>query len=194
MKKVLNVGGNSKKIPLPPEYEGWEHVLLDIDPKSEADVLCDARNLSSFDEDLYDSIYCSHNLEHYHRHDAVTVLKGFAHVLKPDGFVYLRVPDIGEVMRMVVEKNLDIDDFLYQSPAGPIMVRDVIYGYSVEIERSGNDFFAHKTGFTQKALVSVLNMTGFGWVFSGTGNLEVKAFAFLTEPNDVNKRLLSLPS
>jgi len=32
MKKVLNVGGGSKNIPIPPLYSGWEHVLLDIDP------------------------------------------------------------------------------------------------------------------------------------------------------------------
>ena len=32
MKKVLNVGGNSKAIPLPPQYAGFDHVLLDIDP------------------------------------------------------------------------------------------------------------------------------------------------------------------
>ena len=54
----------------------------------------------------------------------------------------------------MVEKNLDIDDFLYQSPEGPITVRDVIYGYGAEIERSGNDFYAHKTGFTKKSLLS----------------------------------------
>lgn len=194
MRKVLNVGGNSKEIPLPPEYAGWEHVLLDIDPRGSPDVVCDARELSSLLGSTYDSVYCSHNLEHYYRHEAMKVLAGFAHVLKADGFAFIRVPDLGELMRTVVNKNLDIDDFLYQSPAGPITVRDVIYGWSVEIEESGNDFFAHKTGFTQKSLMSILKTAGFPWVFTGVGNLEVSAVAFKNKPNEYAKELFNLPS
>jgi hypothetical protein len=56
MKKVLNVGGNSKAIPLPPQYAGFEHLLLDIDPKGQPDVLCDARELSSLEHDQFDMI------------------------------------------------------------------------------------------------------------------------------------------
>ena len=29
---MLNVGGGSKKIPIPQHYAGWDHVLLDINP------------------------------------------------------------------------------------------------------------------------------------------------------------------
>ena len=193
MGKVLNVGGNSKKIPLPPQYAGWEHVLLDIDPRGSPDVVCDARELSTLPGSTYDSVYCSHNLEHYYRHDAMKVLAGFAHVLKADGFAFIRAPDLDELMRTVVEKNLDIDDFLYQSPRGPITVRDVIYGHGVEIEKSGNDFYAHKTGFTQKSLIAILKKTGFPWVFAGTGNLEVMALAFLNEPSEHIEKLFNLP-
>lgn len=192
MRKVLNVGGNSKEIPLPPQYAGWEHVLLDVDPRGSPDVVCDARELSNLPASAYDSVYCSHNLEHYYRHDAAKVLAGFVHVLKADGFAYIRVPDIGELMRTVAQKNLDIDDVLYQSAAGPITVRDVMYGYGVEIERSGNDFFAHKTGFTRKSLMSILKSAGFGWVFTGTGNLEVAAIAFLNKPTEEAGRLFKL--
>ena len=45
MRKVLNVGGNSREIPLPPKYEGRQKILLDIDPKVKPDVVCDARQL-----------------------------------------------------------------------------------------------------------------------------------------------------
>lgn len=192
MRKVLNVGGNNKAIPLPPPYAGWEHILLDIDPRGMPDVVCDARELKNLPGGIYDSVYCSHNLEHYYRHDAAKVLAGFAHVLKPDGFVLLRVPDVGLVMRTVAEKNLDIDDVLYQSPAGPITVRDVVYGYGVEIERSGNDFYAHKTGFTQKSLKAFLEASGFPLVFSGQGNWEVTALAFLNEPTEFALNLFGL--
>ena len=189
---MLNVGGNSKDVALPPQYTGWEHVLLDIDPRGKPDLVCDARELTTLPGDAYDSIHCSHNLEHYHRHDVKKVLAGFHHVLKADGFVFLRVPDMAELMRTVVEKNLDIDDVLYQSAAGPIMVRDVIYGYGREIEQTGNDYYAHKTGFTQKALERELNAAGFPVVFSGTGNLEVMAVALKDMPSPYVRSLFNL--
>ena len=194
MRKVLNVGGNSKEIPLPTEYDGWEHILLDIDPKGNPDVVCDARELSTLPASTYDSVYCSHNLEHYYRHDAAKVLAGFVHVLKEDGFAVIRVPNIEGVMQTVVKQNLDIDDVLYDSASGPITVRDVIYGYGAEIEQSGNDFFAHKTGFTKKSLTSLLNRNGFQWVFSSADDLDVIAVAFINSPSEYAQKLFHLPS
>ena len=194
MRKVLNVGGNSKDIALPAIYDGWENVLLDIDPRGNPDVLCDARELSRLAAAEYDAVYCSHNLEHYYRHDVPRVLAGFRHVLKRDGFAHIRVPDMGELMQVVVQKKIDIDDVLYQSPAGPITVRDVIYGYGVEIERTGSDFFAHKTGFTEKSLQKMLHGCGFGHVFSGAGSLEVNVAAFTQAPGEYARALLKLPA
>jgi len=194
MKKLLNVGGNSKAIPLPPQYQGWEHMLLDIDPRGNPDVVCDARELARLPGGEYDAIYCSHNLEHYYRHDVPKVLSGFLHVLKENGFAHVRVPDLGGLMRVVVERGLDIDDLLYQSPAGPITVRDVIYGYGREIERSGQDFYAHKTGFTAKSLSAMLGKCGFSYVFIATANLEVEAYAFSQEPDQATRKLLKLPA
>ena len=193
MKKVLNVGGNSKEIPLPPQYDGFEHVLLDIDPRGSPDIVCDARNLTTLDAGQFDAVYCSHNLEHYYRHDVQKVLTGFLHVLKDNGFVHIRVPDIQEVMRVTIERNLDIDDILYQSPAGPIMILDVLYGYSVEIERSGQHFFGHKTGFTRKSLEKALRKAGFSKVYGATGNLEVVALAFKSSPDQFARTLFNLP-
>jgi ubiquinone/menaquinone biosynthesis C-methylase UbiE len=192
-KKVLNVGGNSKKIPLPAHYAEFEHLLLDIDPRGSPDIVCDARKLTTLAAAQFDAIYCSHNLEHYHRHEVPQVLAGFLHVLKDNGFVHIRVPDIKEVMRLTLERNLDIDDVLYRSPAGPIMVLDVLYGYSVEIERSGQDFFGHKTGFTKKSLEGALRRAGFSKIYSGTANLEVVAFAFRGSPDPSVRTLLNLP-
>ena len=193
MKKVLNVGGNNRNIKLPPIYDNWTSVLLDIDPKGKPDVLCDARNLAQLSAAEYDAVYCSHNLEHYFRHDAAKVLAGFLHIMKDDAFVHIRVPDIGAVMRVAVEKNLDIDDLLYNSPSGPIAVRDVIYGFGLEIERSGSDFYAHKTGFTIKSLATILTQAGFAYHYMGSGNLEIVAFAFKSPPTPAVASLLKLP-
>ena len=192
-KKVLNVGGNSKAIPLPAPYADYEHILLDIDPKGTPDLVCDARELATLEPDQFDAVYCSHNLEHYYRHDVHKVLAGFMHVLKDDGFAHVVVPDIQEVMRLTVERGLDIEDVLYNSPAGPIRVLDVLYGYGKEIEESGQDFYAHKTGFTKKSLVKALQEAGFKKHFVRTGNLEITVFAFRNEPLQSMREAFGLP-
>jgi SAM-dependent methyltransferase len=192
MKRVLNVGGNSKEIPLPPQYAEFEQVLLDIDPAAQPDVLCDARELGTLPPEQFDAIYCSHNLEHYYRHEVPAVLAGFRHVLRADGFAHIAVPDIEQVMRETLKRGLDIDDVLYESAAGPIHVVDVLYGWSRQIAESGNDFFAHKTGFTRKSLNAALQRARFPYIFTGQGALEVVALAFLSEPSSEQQALFGL--
>ena len=194
MRKFLNVGGANKQIAVPSQYHGWQHVLLDIDPRGSPDVVCDARELRTLPAGEYDAVYCSHNLEHYYPHDVPRVLAGFRHVLKPDGFLHLRVPDVAAVMRVVVEKNLDIGDVLYNSDAGPITAHDVLYGLGREIRSSGSDFYAHKTGFTTKSLSAALAAAGFGRVFVQGGDLELQALAFSEQPSPYAAVLFGLPA
>ncbi|MBF0451467.1 MAG: methyltransferase domain-containing protein [Candidatus Magnetomorum sp.] len=199
MKKVLNVGGNSKAIALPKEYEGWEHILLDIDATNHPDIIADARELTMYPSEIFDAVYCSHNLEHYYEHDAKKVLKGFYHVLKPDGFVHLKVPDMKAVLKIMVDNGMDIDDVLYQSQAGPIRFHDVIFGYGVELERSGQDYFAHKSGFTEKKMLRFLQEAHFPMVYMKTisdiismHTLHVLAFK-KDEPDPAIMELFELP-
>lgn len=193
MKRVLNVGGGSRQIPIPGHYQGWEHVILDIDARQKPDVVCDARNLASLPAQLYDAVYCSHNLEHYWRHDVGRVLAGFAHVLRAHGFAEIAVPDLKAVFEDMQRRGLDIDDTLYDSPAGPISVNDVIYGHARQIAASGNDFYAHKNGFSVASLARALRDAGFQWVFSAPGPYELKALAFKTDPTAEQRALLNLP-
>jgi SAM-dependent methyltransferase len=179
--------------PLPLHYADWDHVLLDIDPQGKPDVVCDARELSALPADQYDAIYCSHNLEHYYKHDGAKVLRGFLHVLKPDGFAEILVPDINSVMKRAVESQLDLEDVLYDSPSGPMTVCDVVYGWAPQIERSGVDFYAHKTGFTARSLQAVLLRSGFVnvYMFVWEEAFEIKAIAFKREPTIAQRRLLA---
>ena len=192
--KVLNVGGNSKLIPIPAYFDGWQHDLLDIDERGNPDLVCDARELMSLEPGQYDAVYCSHNLEHYYRHEGLKVLQGFVHILKDDGFAEIRVPDIAKVIAAVQERQLDLDDVLYVSPAGPISAHDVMYGLQSEIVSSGQDFYAHKTGFTNKSLMKFLSQGGFRHIFLAEGvELAVHALAFKTEPTARQRALLDLP-
>ena len=97
---------------------------------------------------------------------------------------------------MLLRKNLDIEDVLYVSPLGPIKVHDVIYGLGVEIAQSGLDFYAHKTGFTEKSLRAAVTGAGFPvcGIASGMadGFYELTAYAFREPPTDEHKRMLNL--
>lgn len=188
---VLNVGGGTKVKPIPQHYNGWRHDLLDIDPRGFPDVVSDARDLMALQGDRYDAIYCSHNLEHYYRHDALKVVQGFVHVLNHNGFAEIRVPDIAAVIEEMGKRQLELDDVLYQSTAGPISAHDVIYGLQSEIVASSQDFYAHKTGFTPKSLFETLVLGGFKHVFLiKDEHLAVHAFAFKMEPTTEQRRLL----
>lgn len=191
-KLLLNVGGNSKEIGLPALYSECRHVLLDIDASKRPDIVCDGRQLMDLQEGRFDIVYCSHNLEHYYSHEVPWVLDGFMHVLKDGGFAHIRVPDILGLMRLAVERELDLDDVLYTAPVGPIMVKDVLYGYGKEIEVSGQDFFAHKTGFSPKTLLASLSSAGFSSVYMGNESLEISAIAFKGDCSEENLRLLGL--
>lgn len=193
MKRLLNVGGGSKSIQLPPEYDGFEHVLLDIDPAGKPDIILDGRNLTELPAAQFDAIYCSHNLEHYFRHDVAKVLKGFLHVLKPGGFAQICVPDLIELMRTVIQKNMDLEEQLYVSALGPIAPIDVIYGFGRQIETSGNDFFAHKTGFSAQSLSRAVEKAGFWPNFAKIANLEINLIAFKGHPIPDTLRLFGLP-
>jgi hypothetical protein len=192
-RRVLNVGGHSKAISLPAHYEGWEHHLLDIDPAGQPDIVCDAREMGTLEAKRYDAIWCSHNLEHYWRHDLPRVLAGFLHVLKDDGFAEVRVPDLKLVFEEVLRRGMDVDDVLYQSPSGPITVNDVIYGHGAEIAATGQDFYAHKNGFTKRSLAATLKRAGFAEIYMGAGPWEVSALAFKGRSTPEQRAAFRLP-
>jgi tetratricopeptide (TPR) repeat protein len=195
MPLVLNVGGGSKGVAIPSHFDGWEHLLLDISPHQDVDLVCDARLLSEkFLPSSYEAIYCSHNLEHYYGHDVAKVLKGFLHVLTEEGFAEIRVPDIGELIKLMASAQLDIDREIYRSSMGPITAHDMIYGYGPEIESSGQDFYAHKTGFTLSSLEKTLLRSGFAEVYFAAPltPLELHVFAFKRPASEQWKTRLSL--
>jgi hypothetical protein len=190
---VLNVGGADKSIPIPAHYAGWEQVLLDIQQAPGVDLVHDARRLAELQPASFDAVYCSHNLEHYYPHEVPLVLAGFHHVLKSDGFAEIRVPDIPAVMRHAVEHAMELDDVLYESPAGPISIHDVIYGYGREIETSREDHYAHKRGFTRNSLLAALQQAGFAAVWlTEPANFEIGALAFRQQPSAGQRRTFGL--
>ena len=182
-RRVLNVGGQSRGIQLPPAYGTFEHVLLDLDPDVGADIVLDVRQLSSLEPQQFDAVYCSHNLEHVRQHDVPVVLAGFRHVLKPGGLAHIIVPDLQELMVVCVQQGIDLDGLLYESPMGPITPLDVLYGHGGMMAQSGQDFYAHRTGFSRRTLANVVEASGFSPMFCQQGNLELNLITFNGDPD-----------
>ena len=192
-RRVLNVGGQSHGIPLPAPYATFEQVLLDLDPTVGADIVLDVRELTSLAPQQFDAVYCSHNLEHVRQHEVPVVLAGFRHVLKPGGLAHIIVPDLQELMLACVQQGIDLDGLLYESPMGPITPLDVLYGHGGLIAQSGQDFYAHRTGFSRRTLANVVEASGLGPMFCQQGNLELNMITFNGDPDPELAALFNLP-
>ena len=192
-RRVLNVGGQSRSIQLPTPYASFEQVLLDLDPTVGANIVLDVRELTSLEPQQFDAVYCSHNLEHVRQHEVPIVLAGFRHVLKPGGLAHIIVPDLQELMLVCVQQGIDLDGLLYESPMGPITPLDVLFGHGGMIAQSGQDFYAHRTGFSSRTLANVVEASGFSPMFCQQGNLELNLITFNGNPDPELAALFDLP-
>ena len=180
--RVLNVGGGPKGVSdIPAKYKDWEVVLLDIDPNVKPDLLLDARLLSTQEPEQYDAAYASHVLEHFHCTDALKVLAGIYHILKPDGYVEMFVPNVSGAIQHMQKFNLSFHDTWYRTPADiAISFHDVIYGWSLQVE-CGNDYYCHKQGFSPKSFGDMFHSTQFKSVWVGNTDTNIHALAFKKE-------------
>ena len=109
------------------------------------------------------------------------MLWGFYHVLTPDGFADVRVPDVDAVIRAVVEQGLDLDSILYTVQVGPMRVCDVLWGWQKQIAKSGQPFYGHKFGFTRNTLGRMLKEAHFGRVLMASRGYGLQAVAYKRE-------------
>lgn len=181
-KRVLNVGAGVRD-DWPIFYKGWTLVRLDIDPACEPDIVADARELAfHLQPATYDAVLCMHTLEHFYRHEAAgLVLPGFMHILKPGGRLEIHVPDIRQLMNVVIARNMDLDDVLYESTAGLIHPFDVLYGFQPEIIKSKQDYFMHRAGYSTRTLGKLLMDAGFTAVVVESAHLQLIATAHKKE-------------
>lgn len=158
---LLHVGcGEARPERLPALFKTpyWREIRFDIDPSVRPDVIGSITDMSMIQARSIDAIWSSHNLEHLHSFDIPSALAEFRRVLRPDGFALICVPDLKSICMHVV--NGGLEKTLYVAAAGPIAPMDMIFGHQASIER-GNQFMAHKTGFTSASLGAALIKAGF---------------------------------
>jgi len=160
-KTVLNVGcGYPLRQKLHRHFHGpeWREIRLDLDPTVQPDIVCSITDMSPVAADSVDAVWSSHNLEHLQRHEVPLALGEFRRVLKPHGLLLLTLPDLQHVARLIVEDRLE--ESAYVSQSGPITPLDMIFGHTASLAR-GNQFMAHRTGFTARSLHQLLIGAGF---------------------------------
>ena len=160
MKNLLHVGCgySTKKNTLKYYDDEWKETRVDINPDVNPDILGTMKDLSNVQNNSYDSVFSAHSIEHVYIHEVNTVLKAFYRVLKQNGFLVITCPDLKSISKLIVEDKLL--EVAYESPAGSINPADMLWGHSNSI-KEGNEFMAHKCGFTKKTLMAALTNAGF---------------------------------
>jgi len=161
MPTFLHVGCGGKRKPQTTRGfadEHWIETRFDIDPAAKPDILGSMLDMTGIPDASMDALFSSHNLEHLQTHEVPRALSEFLRVLRPDGFAVITCPDLQAIAERVAQDKLT--EVIYRSPAGPITPLDVLYGHGPALAK-GNQYMAHRTGFTLRTLISALRQSGF---------------------------------
>jgi SAM-dependent methyltransferase len=181
---VLHVGcGTPGREKLDVDFRGpqWREVRLDIDPAVQPDIVGSITRMTAVATASVDAVWSSHNLEHLYAHEVALALAEFHRVLTPDGILKIRLPDLQRVAELVAQGRLE--EVIYHSPAGPITPLDMLYGHRASVAR-GNEFMAHRTGFTARTLGEKLIRAGFARAQVRRAALDLWATAWKSMPID----------
>jgi SAM-dependent methyltransferase len=165
-RRVLHVGcgaaGIERLHPVFRAPDQWQEVRLDVDARVVPDIVCSTTDMRRAVADAsFDALWSSHNIEHLYDHEVAVAFAEFRRVLRPAGFALIRCPDLEAVLDAACTNG--VETVAYMAPAGPVTPLDMIYGFRPSIAR-GNEFMAHKTGFTDLRLGRLLVEAGFAEV------------------------------
>ena len=191
MKTLLNVGCGHSNIS---ELKGfssnyWKEIRLDIDEKVNPDIIGNLTDMNLVETASIDAIYSAYNIDHIYAHEVPIAFREFYRVLKDDGIVVLRCPDIQTICELVAQDKLL--EPLYESPIGPIYPIDILFGNRKQIS-AGKKFMAKKVGFTYSVLNKALGEAGFqarygGRMSNSGGELAIVAFKQRKSEEEIKK-------
>ncbi len=162
--RKLHIGGTIR-------VEGWE--LLNITAGSHVDHVGDAKDLSRFEDGSFQAVYASHTLEHFdYAGDLEKALREWARVLAPGGTLYVSVPDLETLSKLLLVKE-DL------SMADRFLVMRMLFGGHVD----AHDY--HLVGLNEEFLGYFLTRAGFSalrrvpsfGLFQDTSELRFKGIA-----------------
>jgi SAM-dependent methyltransferase len=168
--------------------DNWKEIRFDIDEGNNPDIVGTLTDMKSVVTGSVDAVYSSQNIEHIYPHEVPIALREFHRVLKEDGIVVIHCPDLQSVCKAVLEGGLL--EPIYNSPIGPISPIDVLYGHRRSIAR-GNEYMAHKGGFTYSTLYKAFKEVGFQSMAGGRRGYNLYLVAFKQrKPDDEIKKIV----
>ena len=194
MKSFLNVGcGPKSELKIRGfDNDDWKEIRLDIDEGVNPDIVGTLTDMKLVETASVDAVHSAYNIDHIYPHEVPIALAEFYRVLKEDGIVYIRCPDIQLISEAVI--NDQLLEALYESPAGPISPIDIIYGNRQEIVE-GNEYMAKKCGFTYSVLNMAFWEAGFKTRYGGRNQdtYELSLIAFKQEKSEEEIKKIANP-
>ena len=194
MKTFLNVGCGPKSESKIRGFDNddWKEIRLDIDEGVNPDIVGTLTDMKLVETASVDAVNSAYNIDHIYPHEVPIALAEFYRVLKEDGIVYIRCPDIQLISEAVI--NDQLLEALYESPAGPISPIDIIYGNRQEIVE-GNEYMAKKCGFTYSVLNMAFSEAGFKARYGGRNQdtYELSLIAFKQEKSEEEIKKIATP-
>ena len=192
MKTLLHVGcGHENKYHLKGfNNDNWKEIRFDIDESFNPDIVGTMTDMKSVETASVDALYSSYNIDHIYPHQVPIALREFHRVLKEDGIVVIKCPDLQSVCEAVAQDKLL--EPLYDSPTGPISPIDILYGHRQPISK-GNEYMAHKGGFTYSTLEKAFKEVGFQAMAGGRKGYNIYLVAFKQRKPDEEIKKIVLP-
>lgn len=109
-------------------------------------------------------IYSSHALEHLNYRTAVLALQNWNRLLQPEGKLYLAIPDLEEIMLILLDKEVSWDAkwSWYVYTLFGYQVDPDKYARSLELDLPDDPGQHHRCGFTKETIRRFLESAGFG--------------------------------
>jgi len=164
MSRRLHIGGKIRA-------DGRE--VVNALPAPYVDHVCNAKDLSRFDNNTFAAIYASHVVEHFdYQGELQKTLKEWLRVLEPGGKIFVSVPDLDILAKLLLAKNeLAVNE--------RFEVMRMIFGGHID------KYDYHLTGLNEDFMTVILRNAGyvniqrvgeFG-LFSDTSNCTFKGVA-----------------
>lgn len=134
-KLCLNLGSGDKPLK--------DYINIDSRKECNPDLVCDIRKLPYGDNSV-DRILGSDIIEHVGRLEVETVLKEWYRVLKPDGILIIKTPNVDTIIDAYQVKKISFEELVRK-----------LYGNQTYVEDT------HRTGFNPENLKQLLVSVGF---------------------------------
>lgn len=156
--RKLHIGGIQRT-------DGWE--ILNAVSGPHVDHLCNARDLSMFEDNTFSDVYASHVLEHFdYIKELSAVLGEWYRVLKPGGTLYVSVPDLDILTSLFIAR----DRFTIKDR---FIMMQMMFGGHI------NKYDYHQVGLNQEFLQHFLCQAGY------TNIQRVNTFGFFNDTSTV---------